>query len=332
MRNARKKKLLPGWLIVLLDIVALGVALCVFALFHHVLPKYGKGPIRSIVTVQDPSGAAKASPSANPNSVSNAAAPAAESTQAPGDFSAAFPSEDTGAGADFSHQSENVRVSLKKVSADNITYYVADVWVKNISYLRTAFANGQYGQGVNQSVMTMAKSNKAIVAISGDYYGARAKGVVVRNGQLYRDTAFEDVCVLYEDGVMQTYTKDEFQIDEAVERKAYQIWGFGPQLLRGGKPLTEFNSSVTSANPRCAIGYYEPGHYCFVLVDGRQPGYSDGITMEGLSKLFYDLGCKDAYNLDGGQTAMMAFGDQLVNHPFGGGRHSSDIIYICEDA
>ena len=334
MRHIRKKKLLPGWLVVILDVLALGVALCVFALFHHVLPKYGTGPIKSIVTVQEPSGSVKTASSANPSSVSNAAAAASTGapTAQPGDFSAAFPSEDTGTGADYSHQSDHVRVSLKKVAVDDITYYVADVWVKNISYLRTAFANGQYGQGITQSLMDMSKGNKAIVAISGDYYGARAKGVVVRNGQLYRDSVFEDVCVLYEDGVMQTYTKDEFQIDEAVERKAYQIWSFGPQLLRGGQPMTEFNSTVTSANPRCAIGYYEPGHYCFVLVDGRQPGYSDGITMEGLSKLFYDLGCKDAYNLDGGQTAMMAFGNQLVNHPFSGGRHSSDIIYICEDA
>lgn len=328
MRRRQNKKLLPGWAVVLLDIVALGAALCVFALFHHVLPKSGKGPIKSIVTVQQPS-----SSSVKAVSPSNAdSAPDAAPTAAPGDFSAAFPTQDTGTGADYSHQSDTVRVAVKKHSDNGVTYYVADVWVKNISYLRAAFAKDQYGQGIHQPFMDMAKSNKAIVAISGDYYGARAKGVVVRNGQLYRDSSFDDVCVLYENGVLKTYTNAEFQIDDAIERKAYQIWSFGPQLLRDGQPMTEFNSTVKSANPRCAIGYYEPGHYCFVVVDGRQPGYSEGMTMEALSKLFFDLGCKDAYNLDGGQTAMMAFGDQLVNQPYNGGRQSSDIIYISEDA
>ncbi len=328
MRHRQNKRLLPGWAVVLLDIVALGAALCVFSLFHHVLPKYGKGPIKSIVTVQQPSSSSiKAVSPSNANS-----APDVATTAAPGDFSAAFPTKDTGTGADYSHQSDTVRVAVKKHSDNGVTYYVADVWVKNISYLRTAFAKDQYGQGIHQPFMDMAQSNKAIVAISGDYYGARAKGVVVRNGQLYRDSSFDDVCVLYENGILETYTNAEFQIDDAIERNAYQIWSFGPQLLRDGQPMTEFNSTVTSANPRCAIGYYEPGHYCFVLVDGRQPGYSEGMTMEALSKLFFDLGCKDAYNLDGGQTAMMAFGDQLVNQPYNGGRQSSDIIYISEDA
>jgi exopolysaccharide biosynthesis protein len=67
-----------------------------------------------------------------------------------------------------------------------------------------------------------------------------------------------------------------------------------------------------------------------VLVDGRQPGYSEGLSMKQLSQLFYDLGCKVAYNLDGGQTAVMAFMGEMVNQPYNGGRDVSDIIYIAE--
>lgn len=94
--------------------------------------------------------------------------------------------------------------------------------------------------------------------------------------------------------------------------------------------MEKFNSNVNPANPRSAIGYYEPGHYCFVLVDGRQQGYSKGMTLKALSQLFYDLGCVDAYNLDGGQTAVMAFDGKLASHPYEGGRKTSDILYIAE--
>lgn len=326
MKNSSKRKtVLPGWAIVVLDVLALGAALCVFALFHHVLPRDGGGPKLSIVNVQ-PSGNAAGTQNASPQ----ASGTEAESAVPAGDFSAVFPKEDTGAGADYSHQSDSVRVAVKGYSVDGVAYYVADIWVNDISSFRTAFAKKQYGQGIHQEFLKMVQDNKAIVAISGDYYGARAKGIVVRNGQLYRDIPFEDVCVLYQDGVMETYTKDAFNIDDAVARKAYQIWSFGPQLLDNGQPMQEFNSSVKTANPRCAIGYYEPGHYCLVTVDGRQPGYSDGITLQALSQLFYDLGCEAAYNLDGGQTAMMAYGNQLVNRPYNGGRESSDIIFITE--
>ena len=65
-------------------------------------------------------------------------------------------------------------------------------------------------------------------------------------------------------------------------------------------------------------------------MDGRQEGYSTGMTLEELSQLFYDMGCQEAYNLDGGQSAVMAFDGELANQPYGGGRNISDILYIGE--
>ncbi len=43
-----------------------------------------------------------------------------------------------------------------------------------------------------------------------------------------------------------------------------------------------------------------PYHYVIVVADGREEGYSEGLTLEELSQLMYDLNCIDAYNLDGG--------------------------------
>ena len=72
------------------------------------------------------------------------------------------------------------------------------------------------------------------------------------------------------------------------------------------------------------------GHYCFVVVEGRQT-YSEGIKLSGLSQIFYDLGCAEAYNLDGGRTSEMAYFGELINQPLADGRREcSDIIYIGE--
>jgi exopolysaccharide biosynthesis protein len=100
-------------------------------------------------------------------------------------------------------------------------------------------------------------------------------------------------------------------------------------LLKDGQPMETFNSKENPLNPRTAIGYYEPGHYCFVVVDGRQTD-SKGMTTKDLSKLFYSLKCKAAFNLDGGQSAEMAFMGKLYNTPFGGGRAINDIVYIAD--
>lgn len=111
-------------------------------------------------------------------------------------------------------------------------------------------------------------------------------------------------------------------------------WSFGPALLDAdGRAKTEFVTTVAEANPRTAVGCYEPGHYCFVAVDGRGMEGSAGMTMAELAALFEALGCKTAYNLDGGQSSVMAWdeGRVTVNAPANGGRPVSDIIYIPKE-
>ena len=93
--------------------------------------------------------------------------------------------------------------------------------------------------------------------------------------------------------------------------------------------MTEFNSDVPSTNPRTAIGMVEPYHYKLVVVDGKRPGVGDskGMTLAELSQLFYDLGCKTAYNLDGGATSSMALKGELYNVQ-AGDRSCTAIIYV----
>ncbi|MDD3212362.1 MAG: phosphodiester glycosidase family protein [Eubacteriales bacterium] len=306
------------------------VAIGIFTLSYFMFFRDSGEPKPSIVSVETPDVEVEQTPhsdmptqDASTNNPQNTIIPSV-----PGDFSAVFPNEDTGAGALHSYQSDTLRIAINKVQENEITYYVADIWIKSIDTFRTAFAYDQYGQGIHENPVTMAANNSAILAVTGDYYSARAEGIVIRNGKVYRDTLWDDVAVLFDDGTMETYTEDEFSINNAIERHAYQAWSYGPELLENGQPIEEFTTKA--ANPRCAIGYYEPGHYCLVVVDGRQPGYSVGMTLAELSAVFYDLGCKTAYNLDGGQTAMMIFEGSPVNQAYHGGRQCSDIIYFAE--
>lgn len=325
MKSGGRKRLRPVGVVVL-DILMVGVVLVVFSLFHHVLPKIEE-PIERIVDIE-------ANPTARPSKT--AALPALQAmatavpvpTYAPGDFTAAFPTEDTGVDATYSYQSDSLRIAVHKVQENGITYFAADVWIRDISLFKTAFAGGQFGKGQRGVPLDIACENNAILAATGDYYGARSSGVVIRNGELFREKSYEDVCVLYFDGTMETFTKNEFDIDSAIEKKAWQAWSFGPELLKDGMPVEEFSGSISGKNPRCGIGYYEPGHYLLVVADGRQPGYSSGMTLAEFSSLFYTLGCKVAYNLDGGATAQMMFEDERINLPSDGGRKSSDIIFF----
>ena len=231
-----------------------------------------------------------------------------------------------------SYTSPDISITVEEVNEENLTYYVADIYVRDIDCFRTALAGDTYGSGFRDSIEDMAVLNNALLAVNGDYYGNTTEGVVIRNGVIYRANPTDcDVCVLYYDGSMKVMPGSSFSVEEAVEDGAWQAWTFGPALLdAGGNPITAFASTsrITNANPRTAIGYYEPGHYCLVVVDGR--GESSGISLPRLSRLFDTLGCIAAYNLDGGNSSIMVWGNEVIDNPSGGGRESSDALLIAE--
>ncbi len=230
---------------------------------------------------------------------------------------------------DTSYRDANINVSITKVQKNSVTYFVADIYVSDIQYFKTAFAKQPDMMGGREATKVVAKENNAILAINGDHC-VDNNGPVIRNGQLYRDETFADALVMNYDGSMQTFSADQLDMNTIKTNGAWQVWTFGPMLLKDGQPMTEFNSTLLKANPRTAVGYYEPGHYCFLVVDGRQSGYSDGMTLQEMSQFFYDSGCKVAFNLDGGQSSEMIFMGNVVNQPYKGGRSTTDILYIAD--
>jgi len=85
-------------------------------------------------------------------------------------------------------------------------------------------------------------------------------------------------------------------------------------LLTDG--LISPDSSITTLHPRTSLGFDESGRWLlFIVVDGRQPGISEGISLYELASLFRSKGCTQAINLDGGGSSIL-----LVQRPDGTAR------------
>ena len=56
-------------------------------------------------------------------------------------------------------------------------------------------------------------------------------------------------------------------------------------------------------HPRTAVGYRPDGTVVIIVVDGRQPSISNGASLVDLASIFWELGCSDAVNLDGGGSS-----------------------------
>ena len=244
--------------------------------------------------------------------------------------------DDTATSTDTTYSDGNITVTLKEYRENDSTIYVADVQLTDSSYLKTALAQGSYGRNVTQKTSEIAESVNAVLAINGDYYGAQEKGYVIRNGELYRDTAIENQedLVIYEDGSFGIINESDVAAQELIEKGAVQTLSFGPALVQNGKITVSQNEEVGQAmasNPRTAIGIIDDNHYVFVVSDGRT-SESEGLSLYELAEFMDSLGAETAYNLDGGGSSTMYFNGSVVNNTTGGMGNSersvSDIVYI----
>ena len=66
-----------------------------------------------------------------------------------------------------------------------------------------------------------------------------------------------------------------------------------------------------------------------LVADGRQSGYSRGMTLPGLRRLFVGFGAVTAMNLDGGGSSELWFQGKIINRPSEGTeRRLSDILFF----
>ena len=116
--------------------------------------------------------------------------------------------------------------------------------------------------------------------------------------------------------------QNEPENSEAWEEMEYVVGGT-PVLISNGEVITDFTQErtietfLTKQHPRTAIGILPNGHWIFVIVEGKLPEISLGMTMNELAQFMHSLGCVYALNLDGGGSSALYIKDKLRNTPSG---------------
>ena len=248
----------------------------------------------------------------------------------------------------YSYSGKLTAIDIYHFSKGKEEYQIADIYIRDIRCFVTAYESDA---GKQMNTPGYSNSINALVAVNGDNFasGKLKDGLIIRNGlKLTRKsqdyhTFSADPCFLFEDGTMKTfdYKNDRIDVDALLSGtpKIYQAFYFGPSLLNAdGSKKTSFNSTLGHVNPRTALGYYEPGHYAFIVVlgdrhmydyDGKDRGSAsaNGMTFAELSELCERLGLRAAYNLDGGGSSSMCWNQTIFGH---NDRHHSDILAIIE--
>ena len=236
--------------------------------------------------------------------------------------------------------------SLKSGNPHPLLYYYYDFYIRDINNIYCKYS-GERTEFYNLVAQQQYSKVIPIAAINGDYWGNTNHCMVSeRNGGVLRvpsDNQFilSDIGVLYYDGTFETYLPEDFNYNSIINNNPYQIWDFGPALLDSdGNPYSYYSNQsydhnvVSQRHPRSVIGYYEPGHYSFMIVDGRTD-YSDGLTIYEVADIISKKGCKRAYNLDGGDSTYAWFDNVIIRQNLkrlsqGNARDIYDIVCVGE--
>ncbi|MCX8057160.1 MAG: DUF4623 domain-containing protein [Ignavibacteria bacterium] len=131
-----------------------------------------------------------------------------------------------------------------------------------------------------------------------------------------------DEYVLSGNGTMKTFLDTSIFVNDTISLifntnpfrgNVFSMTGGGPTLIING---TIPSGLQTAVHPRTAVGFNrDSSKVFFVTVDGRQPGFSVGMSLPELANYMLSIGCWNAVNLDGGGSTTMVVRNRVVNSP-----------------
>lgn len=216
---------------------------------------------------------------------------------------------------------EDTTLKMHKIESTRYVGYVLEI--PDPRRVKVATARNIEEKG--ETVSNIAKDNDAVAAINaggfhdpnGTGTGRLPYGFIMQEGNYVigkdvgPDEAVDFVGFTKEGNLIAgTYNKTELSDMNAAEGIT-----FGPPLIVDGKKMITDGDGGWGIGPRTAIGQRKDGTVIFVVIDGRQPGYSTGATLRDVQDVLFEEGAYIAANLDGGSSTTLYYNGKVVNKP-----------------
>lgn len=218
------------------------------------------------------------------------------------------------------------RVLFTKTDQQPVRAHIVNVTGVGTEYIFGVL--GSYGVLVQPSVI--ARNSNATLVVNGGFFSkspTRANGMVMAHGRvlyppragssLHATVGFSPAQVLFDWITPEHLMEDRFLEAKDEWNQCHAALGAGPMLIRNGEFRQEwlkaFNEELVA--PRSAIGNAVDGSVLIIVVDGRQPGWSAGVTLEELAMLSLEYEAVEALNLDGGGSSSLVIQNIIMNRP-----------------
>ena len=236
------------------------------------------------------------------------------------------------------YRDDTIIVELEQKRMYDSDVFIAYVKIATPSQLRTAVAGQKMGSSSTNHTTTYSTNYNGIVAINGDYFTNTKAGYIVRMGETYREKTSQnmDLLLIDELGDFHIYLHGHDVQENGVasflsEHEIVNGFFFGPALVVDGEVQEipeNYQFDPHQKNPRAGIAQLGVLTYALVVVNGRT-SQSEGVTLAEFADIMGQLGAEQAYNLDGGNSATLAFNGEVYNDKPQAERSVTDIIYFA---
>lgn len=234
------------------------------------------------------------------------------------------------------YRDESINVVIHRVRAYDTDMYIAYIQVASPLQLRVEQAKRYPSKALVRGYLLAGRVN-SVIATNADWFVYRSAGVIYREGELLRDKPMEEYDGLFidTDGDLHIVSPLTPENVAAIEKPIWQSFCFGPALVIDGEKCDRFDiiwpRGVESDRPRqrTAFGQIGPLQYVMLVTEGAEIAGNRGLTVEETATVMHDLGCLQAYNMDGGMSSTMLLKEDKLD---GGDevrmRSIGDILYF----
>lgn len=216
---------------------------------------------------------------------------------------------------------EDQSLNLERIESPRYIGYILEIPDPRRIQVATAANIQEKGD----TTSNIAKMNGAVAAINGGGFhdpngtgtGRLPYGFILHDGEyiIGKDVGPDEDVDFVGFSKSGNLIAGNYDKTELGDMNAMEGITFGPPLIVDGKKMITEGDGGWGVGPRTAIGQRKDGTVLFLVIDGRQPGYSLGATLRDVQDVLYEKGAYIAANLDGGSSSTLYLNGKVVNKP-----------------
>jgi len=223
----------------------------------------------------------------------------------------------------YTHSGTNSEIQIFELEKEDMRGYMAKIKLKTNNALKIVLAPENATSG--ETTLSAIKRTEAVLGINGGGFGTSGGKQTPLGNTMIEGELINDFLASWNDLAFVGFTKNNKLVGgiydtekELLASGAYQGVSFVPVLIQDWEAAKVPSKWANAKQPRTVLGQYPNGDIFFIVVDGRQSTWSNGITLEEMQVLLLRLGVMEAYNLDGGGSSTFVYNNKVLNKPSDG--------------